>query len=186
MSAGPAEAGAGRARNISPAWGNPARRVVRMNSGAPTRASSALIVWLIAEGDTPRSPAAAEKLRRSATRRKASIPSSALWGIVKSCFKALADYRGLSICAIASKKVAQRNERNRSHGLSALLFPPLPFCLCHRRRLGACVHRPDRLDRAGLCPAEGGRPSLRRPRRSGAHRRRWHGDRKSTRLNSSH
>src|SRR3546814_7972941 len=99
------------------------------------------------------------KLRRSATRRKASIPSSAPWGIVKSCFKALADYRGLSICAIASKKVAQRNERNRSHGLSALLFPPLPFCLCHRRRLGACVHRPDRLDRAGLCPAEGGRLS---------------------------
>src|SRR3546814_20031546 len=78
-------------------------RVVRMNKGAPTRASRALIVWLIAEGETPRSAAAAEKLRLSATRRKASIPSSAPWGIVKSCFKALADYRGLSICATAHK-----------------------------------------------------------------------------------
>src|SRR3546814_4315633 len=58
-----------------------------MNSGAPTRASSALTVWLIAEGETPRSEAAAEKLRLSATRRKASIPSSAPWGIVKSCFR---------------------------------------------------------------------------------------------------
>src|SRR3546814_12119262 len=87
-----------------------------MNKGAPTRASRALIVWLIAEGETPRSAAAAEKLRLSATRRKASIPSSAPWGIVKSCFKALADYRGLSICATAPKKVAQRNERNLSHG----------------------------------------------------------------------
>src|SRR3546814_14553220 len=97
-----------------------------MNSGAPTRASSALTVWLIAEGETPRSEAAAEKLRLSATRRKASIPSSAPWGIVKSCFKALADYRGLSIGATVPKKVAQRNERNLPHGLSALILPPLP------------------------------------------------------------
>src|SRR3546814_3567831 len=142
-----------------------------MNSGAPTRASSALTVWLIAEGETPRSEAAAEKLRLSATRRKASIPSSAPWGIVKSCFKALADYRGLSICATAPKKVAQRNERNLSNGLSALLFPPLSHRLCRRRRLGARLHRPDRLADPRLCPA-GRRLSLR--------------DRKSTRLNSSH
>src|SRR3546814_21136374 len=120
-----------------------------MNSGAPTRASSAFTVWLIADGDTPRSAAAAEKLRRSATRRKASIPSSAPWGIVKSCFKALADYSGLSIGATVPKKVAQRNERNLSHGLSALLFPPLPLRLRDRCRLGAGFHRPDCLALAG-------------------------------------
>src|SRR3546814_18587266 len=83
-----------------------------------------------------------EKLRLSATRRKASIPSSAPWGIVKSCFKALADYRGLSIGATVPKKVAQRNERNLSHGLSALLFPPLPLLLRDRCRLGAGFPRP--------------------------------------------
>src|SRR3546814_127553 len=128
---------------------------------------------------SPRSEAAAEKLRLSATRRKASIPSSAPWGIVKSCFKALADYRGLSIGATVPKKVAQRNERNLSHGLSALLFPPLPLRLRDRCRLGAGFHRPDCLDLAGPGPAEGGRLSLRRPRRSGAHRRRCHADRKA-------
>src|SRR3546814_15945453 len=120
-----------------------------MNSGAPTRASSALTVWLIAEGETPRSEAAAEKLRPSATRRKASISSSAPWGIVKSCFKALADYRGLSIGATVPKKVAQRHERKLSHGLSALLFTPLPLRLRDRCRLGAGLHRPDCLDFAG-------------------------------------
>src|SRR3546814_6699357 len=81
-----------------------------------------------------------EKLRLSATRRKASIPSSAPWGIVKSCFKALADYRGLSIGATVPKKVAQRNERNLSHGLSALLFPPLPLRLRDRCRLRSEEH----------------------------------------------
>src|SRR3546814_21042129 len=115
-----------------------------MNSGAPTRASSAFTVWLIADGDTPRSAAAAEKLRRSATRRKASIPSSAPWGIVKSCFRALADYSGLSIGAIAAKKVAQRNERTLSHDLSALLLPPFPIRLRDRRGFGARLPRPDR------------------------------------------
>src|SRR5690606_32710821 len=141
-----------------------------MNKGAPTRASSVLIVWLIAEGETPRSAAAAEKLRLSATRRKASIPSSAPWGIVKSCFKALADYRGLSKCATAPIKVAQRNERNLSHVLSALLFPPLSHRLRHRRRFGARLHRPDGIGDPRLCPV-GRRLSLRRSRRTGACRR---------------
>src|SRR3546814_13116542 len=41
--------GAARSRNISPACVSPTLRVVRMNSGAPTRASSAFTVWLIAD-----------------------------------------------------------------------------------------------------------------------------------------
>src|SRR6188768_2468153 len=106
----------------------------------------------MAEGETPRSTAAAEKLRLSATRRKASIPSSTPWGIVKSCFKALAHYRGLSMCATAPKKVAQRNERNLSHGLSDLLFPPLSRRICNRRRFSTRLHRPDGNRRPRLCP----------------------------------
>src|SRR3546814_12951567 len=124
-----------------------------MNKGAPTRASRAVIVWLSAEGETPRSAAAAEKLRLSATRRKASIPSSAPWGIVKSCFKALAVYRGLSICATAPTKVAQRNERNLSPGLSPLLFPPLSHRSPSPRSFAPRLPCPQRLPPPRISPS---------------------------------
>src|ERR1700692_4119278 len=65
-----------------------------MKSAAPTRASSARTVWLIADGVTPSSAAARRKLRCRATLRNASTPSSAFCLIEKVCFMAHQHYRG--------------------------------------------------------------------------------------------
>jgi hypothetical protein len=47
-----------------------------------------------------------------------------------------------------------------SHGLSALLLSPFSCRFCHRRRLGARLHRPDGDREPRLCPV-GWRLSLR-------------------------
>jgi hypothetical protein len=47
-------------------------RIVRVSSRSPSRSSSARIVWLSADGETPICAAARVKLRSSATALKAS------------------------------------------------------------------------------------------------------------------
>lgn len=55
----------------SPASVGETLRVVRVNSRMPSRVSSARMVWLSAEGDTPSCAAARVKLRSRATAKKA-------------------------------------------------------------------------------------------------------------------
>jgi hypothetical protein len=81
------KAGFARDRKGSPASVRPTLRVVRMNSAAPTRASSGRTAWLIADGVTPSSAAPRRKLRCCATFRNASTPSSASCLTVKFCFR---------------------------------------------------------------------------------------------------
>ena len=53
----------------------PTLRVVRDKSGAPTRCSSARMVWLTADGVTPNCRAAARNPRSSATATNTTSPS---------------------------------------------------------------------------------------------------------------
>jgi hypothetical protein len=64
-----------------------------MNSAAPMRFSSARTAWLTADGVMPSFAAALRKLRRWATLKKASTPSSAPYRTVKFCFMARRHYR---------------------------------------------------------------------------------------------
>ena len=62
--------------SFSPASVRLVLRVVRDRSAIPNRCSSCLIVWLTADGETPNSRAAAEKLLVSATAFSARRPLS--------------------------------------------------------------------------------------------------------------
>ena len=63
--------GAMRPCSCAPAAVGATLRVVRFNSRTPSRASSWRMVWLSADGDSPRCSAARAKLARSTTAAKA-------------------------------------------------------------------------------------------------------------------
>jgi hypothetical protein len=75
----------------SPASDGTTLRVVRVSSRSPSRSSSAQIVWLSADGETPICAAARVKLRSWATARKASRELMFCRGIVEDNLKVHAD-----------------------------------------------------------------------------------------------
>jgi hypothetical protein len=80
------------ATSFSPASVGATLRVVRVSNRTPKRSSSARIVWLRAEGDTPSCAAARVKLRSRATARKAARSAIGGRAILKSHLQIHADY----------------------------------------------------------------------------------------------
>src|SRR5690348_1143329 len=134
------KAGFARDRKRSPASVRPTLRVVRMKSAAPTRASSARTAWLIADGVTPSAAAAWRKLRRWATLRNASTPSSAPFD---ECHH---------LSAASFELVARRAKARYVLGLSATVgrkdgHHPIIFMQC-----GPVRHRVDAKQQAAARP----------------------------------